>query len=218
MSRDPDSYYEEEYWEAIGRQEDIAAALKALSEDPIRDYLGRYGAAIDARLDNTLTMARYASQTGFPRYAVVGAVTAIELIIRYFLVRPLLQGAFLSDSWAKILAKRITNGRLAQERDLLPSMLEMYDIKIDDLKLADGSALWNTLLTKIVPRRNAILHDGENATADEGKVALECADILSSQVVSQIATKMGFDFKQNGCWHEHISSEGFKYDPASPFE
>jgi hypothetical protein len=86
MSRDPDTYYEEEYWEEIGRQEEIAAAIKTLSEEPIRKFLGTYGDAIDARLDNTIAMARYASQSGFPRYAVVGAVTAIELTMRYMLV------------------------------------------------------------------------------------------------------------------------------------
>jgi hypothetical protein len=40
------------------------------------------------------------------RFAVVGAVTAIELITRYMLVEPLLQGAFVSESWA-ILTKHI---------------------------------------------------------------------------------------------------------------
>jgi hypothetical protein len=28
MSRDPDNWYEEEYWEEIGRQEDIAKAAR----------------------------------------------------------------------------------------------------------------------------------------------------------------------------------------------
>jgi hypothetical protein len=218
MSRDPDSYYEEEYFEEIGRQEEIAAAIKNLSEEPIRALLGRYGDAIDARLDDTLAIARYASQGGFPRYAVVGAVTAIELITRYMLVRPLLQGAFLSDSWAKILAKHITQRRIAQERDLLPSVLAMYAIKIDDLKLSDGSALWNIFVTKIVPKRNAIMHDGDNATPDEAKLALECAITLQKEVVAQIAKKMGFDLEKNGAWHQHINAEGVYHDPASPFE
>jgi hypothetical protein len=101
MIRNPDKYYEEEYREEIGRQEEIASAIQNLSEEPIREFLGTYGDAIDARLDNTLATARYASQGGFPRYAVVGAVTAIELITRYMLIRPLLRGAFLSDSWAR---------------------------------------------------------------------------------------------------------------------
>jgi hypothetical protein len=48
--RDPGHYYEEGYWEAIGRQEEIAAAIKNLSEEPIREFLGTYGDAIDTRL------------------------------------------------------------------------------------------------------------------------------------------------------------------------
>jgi hypothetical protein len=72
MRGDPDNYYEEEYWEEIGRQEEIAAAIKNLSEDPIREFLGTYGDAIDARVVNTVAQARYASQSGFPggRFAV----------------------------------------------------------------------------------------------------------------------------------------------------
>jgi hypothetical protein len=218
MSRDPYSYYEEEYWEEIGRQEEIAAAIKNLSEEPIRKFLGKYGDAIDARLDDTLAIARYASQGGFPRYAVVGAVIAIELITRFMLIRPLLQGAFLSDSWAKILAKHITQGRMAQERDLLPSVLGMYDIKINDIKLSSGSALWNTFVTKIVPKRNDIMHDGDNATPEEAELALECANMLRKEVVAQIAKKMGFDLEKNSAWHKHIDADGFYHDPASPFE
>lgn len=218
MSRDPDSYYEEEYWEDIGRREEIAAAIKNLSEEPIREFLGTYGDAIDARLDDTLAMARYASQGGFPRYAVVGAVTAIELITRYMLFRPLLQGAFLSDTWAKILAKHITQGRRTQERGLLPIVLGMYGIKIDDVKLSDGSVLWETFVTKIVPKRNAIMHDGDNATPDEGTLALECANTLRKEVVAQIAKKLGFDLEKNGAWHKHINADGFYHTPASPFE
>jgi hypothetical protein len=218
MSRDPDNYYEEEYWEEIGRQEEIASAIKNLSEEPIREFLGTYGDAIDARLDNTLATARYASQAGFPRYAVVGAVTAIELIMRYMLVRPLLQGAFLSDSWAKMLTKHIVQARIAQERHLLPSVLGMYDIKIEDFELSDGSALWKTFVTKIVPKRNAIMHEGDNATPEEAKLSLECVNTLREVIVAQIGKKMGFDLEKNGAWHKHINAEGFYHNPASPFE
>jgi hypothetical protein len=218
MSRDPDNYYDEEYWEEVGRQEEIAAAIQSLSEQPIREFLGTYGDAIDARLEDTLAMARYASQGGFPRYAVVGAVTAIELITRYMLVQPLMQGAFLSDSWAKLLAKHITQGRMAQERDLLSSVLGMYGIRIDDLKLAHGSALWKTFVTTIVPKRNAIMHDGDNATPEEAKLALECANTLRKEVVAHVAKKMGFDLEKNGAWNKHLNAEGFYHTPASPFE
>jgi hypothetical protein len=47
MSHDPDSPYEDEYFEETGRQELIAQALKDVSEDGIRQYLGIHGDAID---------------------------------------------------------------------------------------------------------------------------------------------------------------------------
>jgi hypothetical protein len=219
MSRDPDSWYEEEYWEEIGRQEDIAKALKNLSHQPIRDFLGTYGDAIDKRLDDIIAQARYARQGGYPRFAVLGAVTAIELITRYMLVEPLLQGAFLSGSWAKILTKHIIQRRKqATERDLLPSVLSMYEIKIDDLKLSDGSPLWKTFVTVIVPKRNAIAHDGESAAPDEADLALECANTLRKEVVAQVAKKINFDLEKNGSWHNHVDAEEITYEPKALFE
>ncbi len=142
MSQDPSSYYEEEYFEEIGRQELITKTLSQISEDGVRTYLGENADAVDARVNNVLSHAKYASQQGYPRFAVVGAVTAIELTIRYLLVRPLVQGAFLSDNWAQLLTRHIANGKTTQDRDILPSMLEIYEISIKDLELSDGTRLW----------------------------------------------------------------------------
>jgi len=101
MSSDPDNWYEDEYWEEIGRKEDIDNAIKNLSRQPIRDFLGTYGDAIDNRVDDVIAQARYARQGGYPRFAILGAVTAVELITRHMLIQPLLQGAFLSESGPK---------------------------------------------------------------------------------------------------------------------
>jgi hypothetical protein len=219
MSRDPDNWYEEEYWEEIGRQEDIAKAIKNLSHQPIRDFLGTYGDAIDTRLDDIIAQTRYARQGGYPRFAVIGAVTAIELITRYLLVEPLLQGAFLSGSWAKILTRHIIqHGKQAIQRDLLPSVLSMYDIKLGELKLSDGSPLWKTFVTVIVPKRNAIAHDGESASPDDADLALECANTLRKEVVAQVAKKLDFDLENNGSWHNHVDADAMTYEPRSLFE
>lgn len=217
MSRDPDSWYEEEYWEEVGRQEDIANAINNLSQQPIRDFLGTYGDAIDKRLDDVIAQARYARQGGYPRFCVVGAVTAIELTTRYMLVEPLLQGAFLSENWARILINIIQRRKQAVERELLPLVLGMYEIKIDEIKLANGSPLWKTFVTVIVPKRNAILHAGENATPDEADLALECANTLRKKVVAHVAKKMNFDLDTNGFWHNHGNAEEISYEPKSPF-
>jgi rhodanese-related sulfurtransferase len=196
MSSTPDSWYEDEYWEEIGRKEDIDNAIKNLSHQPIRDFLGTFGDAIDRRVGDVIAQARYARQGGYPQFAILGAVTAIELIARYMLVQPLLQGAFLSGSWAKILTQHIIQRKQAAERELLPSILSMYDIKLDEMKLSDGSLLWKTFVTVIVPKRNSIAHDGETATPDEANLALECAHALRRDVVAQVAKKMDFDLEK----------------------
>jgi hypothetical protein len=200
MSRDPDSWWEEEYFEEIGRREQIAEALKGISDDGMRKYLGTYGDAVAKRFDLVRAQARYARQSGYPHFAILGAVTAIELVTRHMLFRPLLQGAFLSDAWAQVLTRSFTNARSKQERDVLPQVLEMRGIKIKELTLSDKSSFWNTLTEKIIPKRNSIAHAGEFADPAEAVLALECADMLWSEVVLELAKKLGFNLEDGGNW------------------
>lgn len=69
-----------------------------------------------------------------------------------------------------------------------------------------------------MPKRNAIVHDGENATPAEAELALECATTLRKQVVTQIAKKLGFDLEKNGSWHNHNDEYEIPYDAESPFD
>jgi hypothetical protein len=217
MSRDPDSYYEEEYFEEIGRQELISKTLDQISKAGVLTYLGENADAVDARVTGVLAQAKYVSQQGYPSYAVVGAVTAVELIIRYLLVRPLVHGAFLSDDWTQLLARHIATGKTTQERDILPRMLEIYEINIKDLKLSDGSKFWKTLVETVILKRNSIVHDGETATAGEATIAIECATVLREQVVLPIAAKMGFTLEATGRWHKIADKGRDDYEPTSPF-
>ena len=49
-------------------------------------------------------------KAGFNGSALIAGVTAIELIIRFLLLRPLVSGAFLSEEWESILTERIGEG------------------------------------------------------------------------------------------------------------
>jgi hypothetical protein len=215
MSRDPDSWYEEEYFEEIGRQEQITKALKDISEDGPREYLGTYGDAVDKRFDLIVAQARYVRQQGYPHFAILGAVTAIELATKHMLFRPLLQGAFLSDAWAQILTRRFTNARSDQWRDILPQILEIHGIKIRELPLSDKSQFWRTLFDKVIPKRNLIAHEGEFAIPAEADLALECADVLWSNVVLEVRKKLGLKFEEGECWAD-LGEDG--YEPKDPFQ
>ena len=77
-----------------------------------------------------------------------------------------------------ILTGRFANARSKQEREILPQILEMHGIKIKELVLNDRSPFWETLVGKVIWKRNLIAHEGEFATPAEADLALKCADVL----------------------------------------
>jgi hypothetical protein len=145
MSRDYSNYYEEEIMEEMAREELIARTLKDISEEGVRAYLGSNGDAVDFRIKDSISTAERLNASGFHRHAIVSAVTAIELIIRFMLIRPLLQAAFLSEEFADLLTHRIAAGRTADDRKLLPQILEFHGVQLSELKLANGAQLWGTI-------------------------------------------------------------------------
>jgi hypothetical protein len=195
-------YYEDE----IERDEFIEETLKNISEDGVRSYLGVHGDAV-------------LNQYGFHRQAIISATTAIELIIRYLLIRPLVQAAFLTEDWAYFLTQRIATGRTADDRALLPKLLEYHDVKICDLKLSTGSEVWKTITEIVYGKRNRIVHAGESANLEEAKTAIECAVLFREKIVLPLAKKLGFTLETTKCWSE-IKTDKMKtaYTPRSPFD
>ena len=85
-------YYEEE----AARDAFIDETLKGISEDGVRSYLGTYGDAVDERVQGCIKQAGELREAGFFQPAVILAATATELIVRFLLIHPLIQAAFLS--------------------------------------------------------------------------------------------------------------------------
>jgi hypothetical protein len=108
------------------------------------------------------------------------AVTAIEMLVRYMLIRPLIQGAFLSDEWAYFITRQITSGRSAEDRKVLPRVLEMQGINLNELRLPTGKALWSTIINDAYPKRNRVIHSAEPVSPDDAQTAIDCAEYLYS--------------------------------------
>jgi hypothetical protein len=102
---------------------------------------------------------RELKDSGHQQASQVLAVTAIELIIRYLLIRPLLQGAFLSDEWASFITQRITSGRSAEDRKLLPKILKAQGIAIEVILRQNGRPLWETIISDVYKKRQRVVHD-----------------------------------------------------------
>lgn len=210
--------YRYDFEEEIARDEYIQETLKGISEDGVRGYLGVYGDAVEERIHSSLIQAEQLKGSGWCDSAVTMAVTAIELTIRFLLVRPLIQAAFLSEDWADLLTQRIASGRTIDDRKLLPEILRFHDLDIKQITLDDGRELWQAILD-IYKVRDKVVHAGEPSTIAHAEIAIACATKLREAVVVPIAEKLGFSLEKTGKW-QNIEKENFKshYSPQSPFK
>ena len=115
--------------------------LQRLAEAPVFDYLAHYGDAIEDRVRACVSDARALAAAGFHGAALVRAAAGIEITIRFFLPRPLVQGAFLSNECSRLLSQKVLNGRTADDRDLLPAILRNWGIDLIAVTLPDGPTL-----------------------------------------------------------------------------
>jgi hypothetical protein len=211
---DDAAYYEEEASQAAFIEE----TLKNISEEGVRNYLGTYGDAIDQRIKNSMMDARMLITGKFFPNALVSAVTATELTIRFLLLRPLMQAAFLSEDWANLLTQRITTGQTDKDRQILSEILRFHDIDLHSVKLPDGKPLWSSLIKTVYPKRNAIIHRAESASLDDALLAVYCADQLREQIVLPFAEQLGFTLKTTKRWsHSKTEMSGAFYNARDPF-
>jgi len=177
----------------------VEEELRHLAEAPAFDYLAHYGDAIEDRVRNCLTEAHSLRNSGFPGAALVRAAAGIEIAIRFFLARPLLQGAFLSNEWAQLLSNKLLNGRTAEDKELLPAILRNWKIDITSVRLRNGDQLWETVVTRVWQRRNEYVHKGEQVDDHDAELALESLAALLDDVVARVANRLGFTRDESRC-------------------
>lgn len=212
-------YQEEEAMERF-----IDEQLREIAEAPVFAYLSKYGDAIEERIRHCIEEATALRETAFWGAALIRSAAAIEITIRFFLSRPLVQGAFLSDDWAALLSNKVLNGRTAEDRDLLPAILRNWGIDVTHVLLADNSQMWEQVITHVWPSRNDYVHAGGTIVEADAVLAAECLDALLKQVVDPIASRLGFTRGQTGRWSVVSSSiqpelnPPRHYETADPFE
>lgn len=221
---DYDERYDDAMEDALASAADelIDEAMHEASADNVREYLCRYGDAVEERVHKLLDQARDLVSEGFYGPATIVAVTASEIIIRFLLLRPLVQGAFLDEIWAEILTDRVVRGRSADERNLLPRVLRGWGIDITRIPLTDGPMLWQTFRGVVLDKRNTFVHVGKPVDAEDANLAIGCSQALL-EVAHQVGLRFGCGPSVTGKWHEVSVGSGFlshsgTYDAKSPFE
>lgn len=178
----------------------IEEELRQLAETPVFEYLAHYGDAIEARVRACLSEARALLDAGFAGAAVVRAAAGIEITVRFFLARPLLQSAFLSNDWAQLLSQKFLNGRTAEDRELLPAILRNWKIDITTFKLPGGHQLWETVITHVWPSRNEYVHTGKMLGVEAAELAIDSLNAFLNDLVATVANRLGFTRSRTGTW------------------
>jgi len=215
MHYHPDQH---EWEQEAALEQFIEEQLRQLSEEPVFAYLAKFGDAIQRRVDTCRSEARALVVAGFYGAALVRAAAGIEITVRFFLARPLVQGAFLSDQWSQVLTSRILNGRAAEDRQLLPAILRNWGLDITSLTLTDGSQVWECIVTRIWPSRNDYVHAGATVTLDDAQAASDCLDQLLAAVVAPIARRLGFTREETDAWSVVLSRFDRHLNPPRRFE
>jgi hypothetical protein len=197
-----DEIAEEEFWEQVPQD---------LHEEGVRRYLGSNGDAIDARVANLATMAEDLLAANFPGPSIVASVTALEVMIQYFCIRPIIEGAILSDLMAHEVTKRIVGGRSSDQRNLLAPILRPWGIELDKTLLPNNKPLWSEFQKVVVKKRDGFVHRGDDVSKEVAALAVESTKSFRTQIVMGIARRLGFTNEKTGCWSrvDHQDTEGF---------
>ena len=169
MSNDPNDYAQEQYEQMV-----IDEYLNELAEGPAHGQMATFGDAVEKRMLECIDEAKRLNATGFPGASLARSVTAIEIIIRHFLVRPLIYAAFSTDEWADVLVDRILQKGprgSTTEKELLPAILRNWGIDITAVVMPGGKNLWQTLKGKpggLFELRNTYAHHGANCNPEAG--------------------------------------------------
>jgi hypothetical protein len=193
-------YYAEEAKREAFYEEELRDFREGTAQRVVFDYLAVHGDAIEERVKRCLAEAEALTRDGYYGSALTRAVSGIEITIGYFLVRPLVQGAFLSESWAAVLLQKILGKRSAGDRALLPAILRNWNIDITTVTLADGPQAWEQIQGRVWDRRNDYVHKADEVSAQDAVLAIECLTTLLTRVVDPLATRLGFTREQTGSW------------------
>jgi hypothetical protein len=147
-----DAYYEE--LDRLFQQ-----GVKNQAKEAVKLYLGRHRDAVDQRVLASIAEAKALLEHKHFGPALCAAAIAVELMIRYMLIRPLLQGAFLSDEWADILTDRIVTDKAGRDSDLVPIVLRQWGLDVTSVRSSTSKVpVWQWITTHLFKGRNNYLH------------------------------------------------------------
>lgn len=212
----------EEYLSEQLQQEQIEKAIKQVPIDNTSWYLGTYGDELERRIKLSYSEAKELLTKGYNGSALVLSVIGLEILIRDFVLKPLVYGAFLHEYWAELLLDRVVSGKSVKDREILPKVAFEWGIDLQSLMLSSGKEAWGTFVGEIIPKRNNYIHCAITIPSKVAEKALECGDVMFFGLLKPIAQKFEMSWPESGAWHKVVQGIGagkktHNYIPSNPF-
>lgn len=137
--------------------------------------------------------------------ALVFAASATELFLKGSLLRPVVFGLVHSES----LAELVVSAALAQtgfkryEKLLAGMFLEITSAEITSLIRPNGSKPLLEEASQLQERRNAVVHRGEGASANDAEQAVGVAAAVLDQLLSTVLYYLGLSMEEGGHLVDH---------------
>lgn len=212
-------------WQEVAEEEFWARVPQDLHEGAVRDYLGFYGDAIESRVTGLRKVAADLFESKHFGPSIVTSVIAIEVMVQYFCVRPIVGGALLSELLADEVSQHILGSRGYDQRKLLAAILKPWGIDLSSIVVAGGKPLWDTFQNVVMKKRNEFVHRGDDVLEGEAALGLESASTFREHVVLKLAKRLGFTLDKTGCWAKvvHERTPGslggeMSYGTSDPFK
>jgi len=198
-----------EFWENLPRN---------LFEDGARYHLGTVGDAVEQRVSWCLDEAKALLDQDHLGAGLTVAATALEIMIRFMVVRPFVAAAFLSDDWSDLFFDRlIAERRSAGDRELLPALLQRVNLDLATITLDTGAQLWSSI-REVWEARNRFVHQADPPQRKTVELALKCALAFREIVIAAVAKAFGFTLATSGKWSEiQTGTRLQRFRPSDPF-
>ena len=132
--------------------------------------------------------------------ALVFYVSAIEILLKATLLRPVLMGMVHNDAIAELFVN-LTLGQSGFKRytKLLSGLYRsLLNLEIDEIRRESSNTGLLAECSKMQEIRNGIVHKGETCSKEEAEISRLVATATFEQIVKPVLNKIGLNVVKNG--------------------
>ena len=202
MTYDPHDEARDEMYYQIGQElypDHKAQAIEEFTAGRLRSFYAANSKVMQPAVDS-LQEGRRLQESGHHPAAVIFFVTAIELLLKATLLRPVVHGLVHNEGLANVIVQQ-SLGQAGFDRytNLLEKLFaELLSINIRKVTRKGASESLLTECTALQSLRNKIIHQGVGCGAKESELARLVSVTVYESIVHPMLAKLGLSVIEHG--------------------